>query len=87
MEMKRAIFLLVLVACRAPHVEIQRVDVPVVVPCPAPPPLQRPALPIASLPPRPTHDALVKALAASIAVLQGYARELEAVIDGYRTRP
>ncbi|HEX7121859.1 MAG TPA: hypothetical protein VF178_05755, partial [Gemmatimonadaceae bacterium] len=60
--------------------------VPVALPCPPPPATARPALPIADLKPGDPPDRVVKAYAATVRVLQGYAAELEQLLEGYRER-
>lgn len=62
-------------------------DVPVAVPCMAPPPLARPLLPISLLPELPGPGDTARAMAASLALCLGYAAELEAILDGYRVPP
>lgn len=57
---------------------------PVAVPPPPPPVIARPALPIAEITAASAPDAVMRAYVASVAVLQGYARQLEKLLDGYR---
>lgn len=60
------------------------VQVPVAVPCPPPPAVSRPHLPIADIRRGEGEAALIKAYAATVEALKGYAEELEALLDGYR---
>lgn len=60
------------------------VQVPVAVPCPPPPVVSRPHLPIADIKRGDGEAALIKAYAATVEALKGYAEELEALLDGYR---
>ncbi len=60
------------------------VEIPVAVPCPAPPQGIRPHLPIADLRSTDSPDNVVRAYAASVETLIGYARELETILSGYR---
>lgn len=71
----------VLLACSC-HPEM--VQVPVAVPCPPPPAVQRPHLPIAELKPASPANQVMRAYAASVEVLKGYALQLEKLLDGYR---
>jgi hypothetical protein len=64
----------------------QIVQVPVAVPCPAPAPTVRPHLAVADLPTDADPATIMRAYAASLMALQGYARELEALLDTYRTQ-
>lgn len=59
-------------------------EIPVAVPCPAPPATVRPHLPIADLRSTDSPDNVVKAYAASVETLIGYAKELETILSGYR---
>jgi len=61
-----------------------RVEIPVPVACPEPPPVTRPKLPIATLPPNATADQYVRAVEGSLEALMGYSAELERLLDGYR---
>ena len=83
--MKRALILcLLLSGCAAPPptVEVQKINipVPVQVPCPAPSVPARPHLPIADLKPGAAPADVDRALVATIAILQGYAAQLEALL-------
>ena len=83
--MKRALILcLFLAGCAAspPRVVVQqvKVPVPVQVPCPAPSVPARPHLPIADLKPGAPPAAVDRALVATVATLQGYAAQLEALL-------
>lgn len=55
-------------------------------PLPEPPPVARPHLPIADLTPVDGADAVMRAYAATVEVLTGYAAELETLLDAYRDR-
>ena len=61
------------------------VKVPVPIRCPAPPPLQRPLLPVESLSLAATADQYVRAVETSLELLMGYASQLEIIVDGYRS--
>ena len=75
---------LLLAGCAAPppRVVVQqvKVPVPVQVPCPAPSVPARPNLPIADLVPTSTPETVDRALIATIAILQGYAAQLEQLL-------
>lgn len=78
---------LMLVGCNSPpkvETEIQEVKTPILY-CPAPPEINRPALPISDLTEeqKQDHDAVVKHYRASIEVLIGYAKRLEKVVNQY----
>lgn len=73
--------LLPLVGCASSPV---RAQIPVAVPCPPPPAVARPALPIAELTAESQPDAVMRAYAATVEALMGYAGELELLLDGYR---
>jgi len=60
------------------------VDIPVAVPCPAPPEFARPHLPIAALRPESQPSEVIRAYAESLELLAGYATQLETVLNGYR---
>lgn len=60
------------------------VSMPVPVKVTPPPILSRPALPIATLPANAGVGAQIGAWAATVEILQGYAAELEVLLDGYR---
>ncbi len=74
--------LLVLVAACA--TVPKSVDIPVAVPCPAPPRVARQHLPITDLRPGDSPDNVIRAYAVSVEELVGYAEELETILDGYR---
>lgn len=80
---------IVLLAGGCAHRPPQTVTVqgPVAVPCPPPPIVNRPALPLSDLTPESGPDAVMRAYAASVAALMGYAAELERLLDGYRQLP
>ena len=60
------------------------IQVPVAVPCPPPPVVSRPHLPIADIKKDDGEATLIKAYAATVEALKGYAEELEVLLDGYR---
>lgn len=85
--MMRSILLLsmvVLAGCAHAPARVITVQVPVAVPCPPPPPVARPHLPLADLPPKSPPADVMRAYAASVEALTGYASELEALLNGYR---
>jgi hypothetical protein len=57
---------------------------PIPLSCPVPPPIERPALPMASLSPASSPAARERARAASLELLGGYVQRLETLLDGYR---
>lgn len=63
----------------------QVVRVPVAAECPAPALVPRPALPVADLTPDAAPDAVVRAYAASLEALMGYAEALERQLAAYRS--
>lgn len=69
---------------RPQEVQIQTVNVPILY-CPAPPQVERPALPIHEMTPEQRHNAgeVVKHYKATVKTLQGYALELERIIEQY----
>lgn len=78
------ILMLILAGCATtPHAVTA--TLPVAVPCPPPPVITRPALPLAQLTATSTPDAVMRAYVASVTLLQGYARQLERLLDGYRS--
>lgn len=85
MKAAALVLVLILAGCattpRPPTAEI-----PVPVPCPPPPPLSRPALPIAQLSADSPAPVVMRAYAASVNILQGYARQLEMLLSGYRVK-
>lgn len=78
---------LVLAGCANTPPRTVTVEVPVAVPCPPPPATSRPPLPIAELTEQSTPEQVMRAYATSIEACAGYARELEAIIEGYRSKP
>jgi hypothetical protein len=64
--------------------QVVQVQVPVPVPCPEPPAVSRPALPIAQLQAGASIQEVLRAYAATVALLEGYAGQLETLLDGYR---
>lgn len=61
------------------------VRIPVPVQAPQPPEVSRPHLPIADLKKGDPPPLVERAYAASVKALQGYAGQLEQIIDGYRS--
>lgn len=60
------------------------VEVPVAVPCPAPPQVARPRLTIRNLRPDSPPAEVIRAYAESLEAVTGYAEQLETILDGYR---
>lgn len=60
------------------------VEVPVAVPCTAPPQVARPHLTIRNLRPDSPPADVVRAYAESLEAIAGYAEQLETILDGYR---
>lgn len=75
--------LLMLSGCSTMGVPVQ-VDVPVMAPPPALPKIERPVLPIDQLVPGSDPGRVMRSYAATVMILQGYARQLEVILDGYR---
>lgn len=73
------------VGCKEPRVVYQRVEVPIAVPCPEPPPMAWPDLPIYHLERYKTAPEQAKAWALSVEVLQAMLWQSFRVLDGYRT--
>ena len=77
-----------LTGCRTPaplaRTETVEVFVPVVEPCPAPPVVARPALPLGALDSLSTPDEVLRAYASSAWLLAGYAQEIEMLLGAYR---
>jgi len=69
--------------CARPVV-VQEVRVPIPVPCPEPPAVVRPTLPIFKIPKDAPPSEVVRAYAVSFQLLIGYAESLETILDGYR---
>lgn len=82
---KRLVALLLLLLPACSHVP-RTVEIPVAVPCPSPPPVVRPELPIDSLTERSTAPEIVRAYVITVQKLIDYSRELETVLDGYRQK-
>ena len=72
----------VLSSCTTTRVIYRDVEIPVPVPCRTPPPAVRPQLPSPGV----TDAETIRALTAAFLLLQGYAVELEALLDGYRKK-
>ena len=68
--------------------EVRTETVPVLTPVPVQPPsapeIDRPVLPLASIDSTSTPDEVMRAYIASVVLLQGYARALEAQLQPYR---
>lgn len=60
------------------------VEVPVAIPCTAPPEVARPHLAIRNLRPDSPPAEVVRAYAESLEAVAGYAEQLETILDGYR---
>jgi len=60
------------------------VEVPVAVPCTAPPEIARPRLAIGALLPDSPPADVIRAYAESLEAVAGYAGQLETILDGYR---
>lgn len=82
MRLLWCLLLLSLPGCR----RIEFVEVPrtVVIPCPEPPPVSMPDLPIYHLEADATPDQVAKAYAASIVILKGHLLQAHALLNGYR---
>ena len=77
-----AMLLLLTIGCSALP---RTVEVPVAVPCPVPPEISRPRLTVGLLRSDSAPAEVVRAYAASMEALAGYAERLEAILDGYRS--
>lgn len=64
--------------------EPMEVLVPVAVPCPHPPPIERPVLPLARIDQASTPDQVMRAYVSSTYLLMGYAAQLEELLRAYR---
>ena len=85
-----ALFLLLLLVAGCAPQEIVRTEtvevlVPVATPCPAPPGVRRPALPLAALDSTSAPADVMRAYVSSAWLLAGYAEELEILLDAYRS--
>lgn len=60
---------------------------PVALECPKPPQVARPVLPIQTIPPGATPDVVATAWADSVAILAGYAQQLEIILYGHTLPP
>lgn len=60
------------------------VEVPVAVPCPAPPEIARPHLAVRNLRSDSPPAEVIRAYAESLEAVAGYAEQLETILDGYR---
>lgn len=61
------------------------VEVPIAVPCPAPPEIARPRLTIGKLKPESSPAEVERAYAESLEAIAGYAKQLEKILNGYRS--
>jgi len=77
-----ALCLLALTACYRP---VQVVTAPVAVPCPEPPALAWPPLPVDAIGPGTSASAVVQAYVVSLSILRGRLAEALALLNGYRT--
>lgn len=77
------IALLMLPGCSTMGVPVQ-VDVPVIASNPPPPKIERPALPIEQLHAGSDPGLVMRSYVATVIILQGYATQLEEMLDGYR---
>lgn len=79
---------LALVGCAAqdckPTTDVVKADVIVPDKAPQPPAVSRPALPIAQITGQTSDSDTIKLYTATVRLLQGYATELETILDGYR---
>jgi len=80
--MKRLMALAFLVGCHRP---VQVVPAPVAVPCPEPPVLTWPPLPVESIQPGTPGGAVAQAYLASLYILKARLAEALALLNGYRT--
>lgn len=81
--MKRLVLTAALLVTGCTHVP-RTVEVPVALPCPPPPPVVRPTLPIDSLTGTSASSDIVRAYVVTVQKLIDYTRELETLLDGYR---
>ncbi len=73
-------------ASPAVRTQVVRVPVPIVQPCPAPSVPARPALPIAALAATSSPAQVMRAYVVSVAMLEGYVEQLEALL-GVQGKP
>ena len=73
-------------ASPAVRTQVVRVPVPIVQPCPAPSVPARPALPIAALAATSSPAQVMRAYVVSVAMLEGYVEQLEALL-GVQRKP
>lgn len=69
------------------EIRVQEVKVPVIIRPSPPPKLERPALPIEQLTSGVPPGVVVQKYKATVKILQGYIKELEQILDGYRDQP
>ena len=65
--------------------EPKKVEIAVATPCPVPPVIDRPQLSLSTLNNTSTPEDIIKSYAASIKALQGYALQLESILNTYRS--
>ncbi len=83
--MKRIVALIILAAALSGCATVpETVEIPVPVPCPPPPPVARPLLAIRSLTPGTPPAEVERTYLEALKQLAGYAKELEALLAGYR---
>lgn len=66
------------------RVEVQKVEVPVAVPCPEPPAIPRPTPLAPGLPANASNQAKAQAVIRDLSTWIAYSLELEKTLDGYR---
>ena len=76
----RVFILVLLVGCGSVPIAPKVVEVPVPVECPKPAKPERPVLPITTLQAEDSPGLVIKAYAASVKALQGYAESLEELL-------
>ena len=74
------------IGCRTPEVVYQRVEIPIPVPCPEPPVLLWPDVPVHRLTPSSTPRETVEAYAKSVILLENALWQALIVLDGYRDK-
>lgn len=85
----RALLILSLLAlpfgCKEPRIEYREVKVPIAVPCPEPPPLAWPDMPLYHMERYTTDGERAKAIMLSVEILQSTLWQSFRLLDGYRT--
>ncbi len=82
--MKRLALMALIIALAGCSTLPQTVQVPVAVPCTAPPEITRPRLAIGTLRPDSPPADVIRAYAESLEAVAGYAEQLETILYGYR---